>query len=92
MTSMIALDPEEVTRMGNEVKLKQVEIKDLLDRLEKMMNTLRGSFKGHLAAQIFSKWDEFHPNLSNSLNGLDAAGEILKKASDAFRQVDETRL
>jgi WXG100 family type VII secretion target len=71
---------------------KNTEIEEMIQRLANMMTNLKGSFKGHLATQIFTKWDELYPNLTRNTKNLQAAGDILKKASDAFRQVDETRI
>jgi WXG100 family type VII secretion target len=92
MTSQILVNPEEVSKMTLELYHKNTEIEEMIQRLVNMMANLKGSFRGHLADQIFVKWDELYPSLTKNTKNLRAAGDILKKASDAFRQVDETRI
>ena len=57
-----------------------------------MIESLKGEFKGNLATQVFGKWAEIYPNLSKSFENLQTAGDLLKKAADAFRQVDEAKI
>jgi len=88
----IQITPENVTKTGNDIKAKKVEVQEIVNKGNTMMNSLRGEFKGHLATQIFQKWDELLPKLKASYETLEEAGILLQKASDAFSQVDNSNI
>jgi WXG100 family type VII secretion target len=90
--AQILVTPENVEKTGNDIIAKKQELEDIIKRAKQMIDGLRGEFKGNLATQVFGKWDEVYPSFSKTFDNLQAAGDVLKKAAGAFRQVDETKL
>jgi WXG100 family type VII secretion target len=88
----ILVTPENVQKTGTDIINKKQELEDIVKRANQMIETLKGEFKGNLANQIFGKWSEIYPTLSKSFDNLQTAGDLLKRAADAFRQVDEAKL
>lgn len=88
----IQITPENVTRAGKDIQAKKQEIIDIISRARTLMTSLRGEFKGNLADQIFANWDGLQGEINKSFDTLDRAGQIMTKASDAFTQVDNTRI
>jgi WXG100 family type VII secretion target len=90
--TQILVTPAEVMQTGRDIKMKKQEIIATIDKGQSVMNNLKGGFKGNLATQIFTKWDELLPRLRQSNETLEEAGELLRKAGDAFQQVDDIRI
>jgi WXG100 family type VII secretion target len=88
----ILVTPENVQKTGTDIINKKGELEEIVKRANQMIVQLKGEFKGHLATQVFGKWDEIYPGLSKSFENLQVAGDLLKKAAEAFRQVDETKI
>jgi len=88
----IQITPENVQKTGADIKAKKVEVDQIIQKGKTMMDGLRNEFKGHLAGQIFSNWDELLPKLQKSSEVLEEAGQLLQKASDAFSQVDNQNI
>jgi WXG100 family type VII secretion target len=88
----ILVTPENVQKTGTDIINKKQELEDIVKRANQMIESLKGEFKGNLATQVFGKWAEIYPNLSKSFENLQTAGDLLKKAADAFRQVDEAKI
>ncbi|MGD0173125.1 MAG: WXG100 family type VII secretion target [Anaerolineales bacterium] len=88
----IQITPENVQKTGTDIKAKKAEVDQIIQKGKTLMDGLRGEFKGHLAGQIFSKWDELLPKLQKSTEVLEEAGQLLQKASDAFSQVDNQNI
>jgi WXG100 family type VII secretion target len=90
--TQILVTPAEVMQTGQDIKRKKQEILETINKGQAVMNSLKGGFKGNLAGQIFTKWDELLPRLRQSYECLEEAGALLQKAGDAFQQVDEMRV
>jgi WXG100 family type VII secretion target len=90
--TQILVTPPEVIQGGQDIKRKKQEILETIGKGQALMNNLKSGFKGNLANQIFAKWDELQPRLKQSYECLEEAGELLRKAGDAFQQVDDIRI
>jgi WXG100 family type VII secretion target len=88
----IQVTPENVERTGNDVLQKKAELEESIGQAKKVIDQLRSEFKGNLANQVFGKWDEIQPTFKTTFENVQAAGDILKKAAQAFREVDETKI
>jgi WXG100 family type VII secretion target len=88
----ILVTPENVKKTGQDIINKKGELEEKVKAANQMIIQLQAEFKGNLAKQVFGKWDEIYPRLTKSFEDLQVAGDLLKKAGEAFRQVDETKL
>jgi WXG100 family type VII secretion target len=88
----IMVTPENVQKTGQDIINKKQELEETLKRANQMIQTLQGEFKGNLATQVFNQWNEIYPRVVKSFGDLQIAGDTLKKAATAFRQVDETKI
>jgi WXG100 family type VII secretion target len=88
----ILVTPENVQKTGQDIINKKQELEETVKRANQMVETLKGEFKGNLANQVFAQWSEIYPQVMKSFANLQVAGDTLKKAATAFRQVDETKL
>ena len=90
--TQILITPSDVIQGGQDIKRKKQEILEVINKGQVLINNLKGGFKGNLATQIFAKWDELQPRLKQSYECLEEAGELLRKAGEAFQQVDEIKI
>lgn len=88
----IMVTPENVQKTGQDIINKKTELEDTIKRANQLVEALKGEFKGNLANQIFAQWSEVYPRVMKSFGDLQIAGDTLKKAGNAFRQVDETKI
>jgi WXG100 family type VII secretion target len=90
--AQIMVTPENVQKAGQDIINKKQELEESVKRANQMVETLKGEFKGNLANQVFARWGEIYPQVIKSFGNLQIAGDTLKKAATAFRQVDETKI
>jgi WXG100 family type VII secretion target len=88
----IRVTPESLEQKGGELISKKGQLEETIRGCNTMIENLRGEWTGNLAKQVFAKWDEIYPSFKTTYENMQAAGDILKKAAAAFRQVDETKL
>jgi WXG100 family type VII secretion target len=88
--SKIQIDTENVLSTGNQFLSKRADLEALVSQANSLMNSLQGQFTGQRASRIFNEWAEMQPNLQNAIQSLQAAGDLLKKASTDFFQADST--
>jgi WXG100 family type VII secretion target len=85
---VIKIDPAQVEQTGNQFISKQGELEGLVSQARSLMNALQGQFTGQRAQRIFSEWDGMQPNLTNAIDVMGQAGNLLKRASADFSAAD----
>jgi WXG100 family type VII secretion target len=87
--TVIRIDTAQVQDVGRQFITKQGELESLLQQARSLMSSLQGAFTGTRATRIFQEWDGMQPNLDGAMRALQAAGELLSRASQDFGAVDQ---
>jgi len=87
----IRINPDQVESTGNQFNAKRGELEALNSQAINLMNSLQGVFTGTRANAIFAEWNNMQPNLKNAIQTLQSASELLKRAANDFRGVDNTK-
>jgi WXG100 family type VII secretion target len=88
----ILVTPENVEKTGNDIISKKQELEETVKRANSLVQSLKGEFKGNLANQVYGRWDEIYKDMPKAFERLQEAGDLLKRAAAAFRQVDEAKI
>ena len=87
----ILVDPEQLDSISFQLKIKYDELNILIMNSRSLMNDLKASFKGQRANAIMSEWDDIQINLSKVVDSLGQASDIMKRASQDFRNADSAK-
>lgn len=85
----IRIDTAQVESTGGQFATKRGELESLTSQARSMMNALQGQFTGVRANRIFAEWEGMQPNLQAAIETLQAASDLLKRASADFSMVDQ---
>jgi WXG100 family type VII secretion target len=86
----IRIDTEQVASTGQQFNSKRGELESLVNQSRSLMNNLQGQFTGRRATAIFNEWQTMQPNLTNAMQTLQQASDLLRRASTEFGQVDSS--
>lgn len=64
------------------------EIKVVRQRLERLMEELRGSWEGESASLYLEKCNELSRKLKISSNNLDSTAKVISRAADIYRAAE----
>lgn len=84
----IRIDTEQVASTGQQFNAKRGELESLVNQSRALMNNLQGQFTGRRATAIFGEWDGMQASLTNAMQTLQSASDLLRRASTEFGQVD----
>ena len=87
MAKIIA-DPSQLQATGSQFLTKRGDLEALVSQANSLMNSLQGQFAGQRATRIYGEWGGMQPNLTAAIQTLQAAGDLLKRASADFAQAD----
>lgn len=87
----IRIDPEQVDATGNNFKTKSDELDALTKQAQTQMNNLQAVFTGQRASAIFADWSNMQPSLTNAIQTLIQASDLLKRAAADFRSADAAK-
>jgi len=88
MAQTIRIDPGQVQATGTQFLAKRGDLEALVSQANNLMNSLQGQFAGQRATRIFGEWADMQPNLTAAIQTLQAAGDLLKRASADFADTD----
>jgi WXG100 family type VII secretion target len=87
----IRVNPDQVDNTGKQFATKRGELEALISQANSLMNSLQGAFTGSRASAIFAEWNSMQANLKNSVQTLQQASDLLKRAATDFRSADSAR-
>ena len=84
----IRINPDQVEGIGGQFGSKRGELEALVGQANSLMSSLQGAWTGTRATKTFNEWETLKPSLTNAVQTLQQASNMLKAAATAFRGVD----
>jgi len=86
--AQIKINPDQVDSTAGQFGSKRGELEALVGQANSLMASLQGAWTGDRANKTQQEWESLKPNLTNAINTLQSASDMLKAAATAFRGAD----
>lgn len=84
----IRIDTSQINVTGGQYHAKMNDLLSLVNQADTVINSFHRLYDGSNAQLYYDEWQDLQPSLSEMVQALSDAGDLLKQISYAFSMVD----
>ena len=84
----IRINPDQVDSVSSQFGAKRGELEALVSQANSLMASLQGAWTGQRAQKTYQEWEALKPSLTNAIQTMQTASNLLKGAAADFRAAD----